>query len=54
MYDHGTLVTLTATPAQIPVPNSVTWGGDCDGVQLTCSLTMDGPKSVTATFDPVP
>ena len=53
-YEHGTLVTLTATPAQLPVPNSITWGGDCDGAQLTCSLMMDGPKSVTATFDPVP
>jgi Divergent InlB B-repeat domain len=54
MYEHGTSVTLTATPAPLPVPNSVTWGGACDGTQLTCSLTMDGPKSVTATFDPIP
>jgi hypothetical protein len=53
-YEHGTLVTLTATPGQLPVPNSVTWGGACNGTQLTCSLTMDGPKMVTATFDPVP
>ena len=26
------------------------WGGDCDGTASTCELTMDGPKTVTATF----
>ena len=26
------------------------WGGDCDGTATTCALTMDGAKTVTATF----
>lgn len=41
-------VTLTATPQ-----NSSTfagWSGACSGSSLTCTVTMDGAKSVTATF----
>jgi hypothetical protein len=44
---HGTSVTLSATPA----PNSSFsgWSGACTGT-ADCVLTMDGAKSVTATF----
>jgi uncharacterized repeat protein (TIGR02543 family) len=49
-YDPGTNVELTANP---DADSAFTgWSGDCTG--LTCSLTMDGPKMVTATFDPLP
>jgi hypothetical protein len=48
-YAPGTLVTLTAAV----VGSNTTflgWGGDCEGTG-TCTITMDGPRSVTATFD---
>jgi hypothetical protein len=47
-YDRGTNVTLKADPN----PNSTFggWSGACGGTSLTCSVTMDGSKSVTATF----
>jgi uncharacterized repeat protein (TIGR02543 family) len=47
-YDRFTNVTLTADPN----PNSTFggWSGACAGTSLTCSVTMDGSKSVTATF----
>jgi len=48
-YDTGTPVTLTATPAAGSIFTG--WSGDCFG--LTCSLTMSGNKSVTATFEPL-
>jgi len=47
-YDHGTQVTLSAT-----VPVGLTfagWGGSCSGSALTCVVTMDAAKLVTATF----
>lgn len=51
-YDHGTSVTLTATP------NSgyffTGWAGNCTGNSPTCTLTMDAAKNVTATFLPIP
>jgi len=47
-YDLGTGVTLTAHPAGDSVFGG--WGGACTGTSPTCALTMDGPKSVTATF----
>jgi hypothetical protein len=47
-YDLGTGVTLTAHPAGDSV--FAGWGGACTGTSPTCALTMDGPKSVTATF----
>src|SRR5262249_796547 len=46
-YNHGTLVTLTATPASSSVFTS--WSG-CTPSGTTCSVTMDGPKTVTVTF----
>jgi uncharacterized repeat protein (TIGR02543 family) len=47
-YDYGTVVTLTATA---DIGSTFTgWGGACSGSSPTCQVTMDGPKSVTATF----
>lgn len=48
LYPDGTAVTLTA----VADPGSIFdgWGGDCTGV--TCALTMDNDKNVTATFSP--
>src|SRR5439155_10702421 len=46
-FDGGTSVTLTALP-----DTGVTftgWSGACTGTG-TCTVTMDGAKSVTATF----
>ncbi len=46
-YDHGTVVTLTATPA---ATSSFTgWSGACTGTG-TCTVTMDAARSVTASF----
>lgn len=46
-YSPGTLVTLTAVPA---VGSYFTgWSGDCSGTGA-CLVTMDDPRSVTATF----
>jgi uncharacterized repeat protein (TIGR02543 family) len=47
-YDPGTKVTLTATPQGSSTFGG--WTGDCSGTALTCTVTMDGPRSVTATF----
>jgi uncharacterized repeat protein (TIGR01451 family) len=46
MYLTGTTVTLTASADSNSTFDS--WGGDCAGSQ--CSLTMDGDKTITATF----
>jgi hypothetical protein len=46
-YDYGTVVTVTATPDTGSY--LAAWGGDCSGTGI-CSLTMNGDKSVTATF----
>ena len=48
-YAIGTVVTLTATPA--PGSTFTGWGGDCSGNSHDTSVTMDAPKSCTATFD---
>lgn len=47
-YDYGTIVTLTATP--LPGSEFATWGGACSGSEPTCAATVDGAKSVSATF----
>jgi uncharacterized repeat protein (TIGR02543 family) len=48
-FPYGSPVTLTARPNTGSQFSS--WGGDCLGVTgATCSLTMNGPKNVTATF----
>jgi hypothetical protein len=48
-YDEGTPVTLTADPVE-PLADTVTWAGGCSGSELSCQLTMDGPKLASATF----
>jgi uncharacterized repeat protein (TIGR02543 family) len=47
-YDHGTSVTLTATPS--PGNAFVAWSGSATGATNPLTITMDGNKNVTATF----
>jgi hypothetical protein len=47
IYNGGTAVTLTATPAAGSI--FAGWGGACSGTQ-TCSVTMNAALSVSATF----
>jgi hypothetical protein len=47
-YASGTGVTLTAKPTT--GATFAGWGGACSGTNETCALTMNGNKSVTATF----
>ncbi len=47
-FAHGTLVTLTATPAFNAT--FAGWSDDCAGASTTCQLTMDAAKSATAGF----
>lgn len=49
-YDSGTVVTLTAAPAGGFTFNG--WSGDLSGTTNVGSITMTGPKSVTANFIP--
>jgi hypothetical protein len=48
VYDHGAVVTLTASPAT----NSVFagWSGDCTGTGI-CTVIIDQARIVTATFN---
>ena len=48
-YAIGTVVTLTATAD--PGSAFTGWGEDCSGNAHDTSVTMDAPKSCTATFD---
>ena len=51
LYNHGTSVTLTATPDGIS--NFAGWsGGGCSGTG-TCVVTMTTATTVTATFTPI-
>jgi hypothetical protein len=50
-YANGTGVLLTAHPAAGSNFGGFT-GGGCSGGGLTCALTMDGARHVTATFQP--
>jgi hypothetical protein len=50
-YAAGTMVTLTATPSA--GSTFTAWSGACSGAGA-CVVTMDGNKSVTATFTLVP
>jgi hypothetical protein len=47
-YDYGTVVTLTATP--YAGSTFISWSG-CDAVSgATCTVSMNAPRKVTATF----
>ena len=46
--NHGTLVTLTATAALSATFSG--WQGACTGTTITCTITIDAPNQVTATF----
>lgn len=50
IYDAGTIVTITATPAADF--NFTGWSGAVSGSTNPISITMDGNKSVSATFSP--
>ena len=49
-YPAGRIVTITANPFD----SKIRWGGDCShrGARTTCTLTMNGPRSVSVTFSP--
>jgi len=49
---EGQVVTLTAHPG--PNVELTGWSGACTGTSSTCAVTMNGPQSVRATFDPAP
>src|SRR5581483_5997694 len=51
-YDDGAKLTLTAVPAK--GHKFIRWTAACTGSSTTCSLTMSGPKTVTATFSGAP
>jgi peptidoglycan hydrolase-like protein with peptidoglycan-binding domain len=46
---QGTSITLSASPNSDS--NFTSWSGACSGSQSTCSITVDGNKNVTASFD---
>jgi hypothetical protein len=50
-FAPGTTVTLTANPDYQTV--FAGWSGACSGTDLTCVVTMDGARNVTATFNHV-
>ena len=50
-FTRGTNVTLTATPASGFIFSG--WSGTCSGTSATCSVAMNAPQSVTASFSPV-
>lgn len=51
-YDTGTVVTLTASPANGYLFDG--WGGDCSGISSTCTVTMNSDKTVIANFSETP
>jgi len=46
--EPGTQISLFATP--VPGAPFLSWSGACSGTQTTCTLTIDGDKSVGANF----
>ena len=53
LFNPSQTVTLTATPNQGYV--FANWTGDqCSGNVITCTVTMNAAKSITATFNPGP
>ena len=51
-FADGTTAVLTATPQS--GSSFAGWTGDCSGSAPACTVTMDGAKTATARFDPVP
>ncbi len=51
-FTRGADVTLTAVPGTGSAFSG--WSGDCAGAAPSCTLTMDGPMSVTAAFGIAP
>ncbi len=51
-FADGTTAVLTATPQS--GSSFAGWTGDCSGNAPACTVTMDGAKTATARFDPVP
>ncbi len=51
-FGDGDVVTLTAAPAAGSYFGG--WSGDCVSQALTCKVTMDAAKNVTATFTTTP
>ena len=51
VYDAGTVVTLTATPAS--GGDFLGWSGDLSGTSNPATITLDANKSVTGTFSEV-
>ena len=47
MVDHGTMISLTQTPANLSV--FAGWGGACTGT-AGCMVTVTGPTSISANF----
>ncbi|MBX0334207.1 InlB B-repeat-containing protein, partial [Pontibacter sp. HSC-14F20] len=52
IYREGTVVTLTAIPADGFLFSG--WSGDASGSELTATVTMNGNRTVTATFEALP
>jgi hypothetical protein len=52
LIKQGTTFELTETPDS--GAEFTSWGGDCSGSGSTCTLSVDGAKSVTAGFGVVP
>jgi len=48
LFIDGTIVTLTAEPEQ--GSSFAGWSGDCTGTDLTCDVTLDQARDVTAVF----
>ena len=49
LYDHGTVVTLTAAPGANSVFRG--WSVGCSGTDLEVQVTMEGARTCTATFN---
>lgn len=54
-YESDAAVTLTAAPDALSAPGNLFmgWSGGCVGTALTCVVTMNAVKSVTAAFLPI-
>jgi serine/threonine protein kinase len=50
-FDYGSSVTLTAAPTVATSVFAGWSGGGCSGTLPTCVITMNGPLTVTATFN---